>query len=315
VAETAYFAARGYRDLTYAVGIAPEKVPRFAGIAREHAATITLLIDDAALVPIVARVAAKHGVTFPVLVEVDTGGGRGGVDPAGAELLDVARAIEASGSLRLAGVLTHAGQSYHACGADELRQVAEEERAGAVLAAERLRATGLPCETVSVGSTPTATLARHLEGVTEMRPGVYMFGDLQQVSLGVCTEADLALSVLATVIGHNRRSGRILIDAGALALSKDLGASAYREGVGYGSIRSLRDADAPTSGLFVAEAHQEHGLVASAYGALPWEALPVGSKVRVLPNHACLTAAPFDQYHVDAGNGTIAATWEKGTGW
>ena len=266
VAEAAYFAARGYRDLTYAVGIVPGKIPALAAVAREHGAAIHLLTDDARLVRAVDEAAIAGGTTFPVLVELDTGGGRGGVAPEGPDLLSVARVVACSRALRLAGVLTHAGHSYHASSADEIACIAEQERAGAVLAAERLRAAGLPCETVSVGSTPTVVRARSLAGVTEIRPGVYTFFDLQQAALGVCTEAEIAVSVLATVIGHNRRSQRILIDAGALALSKDVSASEFRANVGYGLVRPVGGGSGFMGSLFVAEVHQEHGLIAAADG-------------------------------------------------
>ena len=315
VAEAAYFAARGYRDLTYAVGIVPAKVPALAAIRREHQTAVTLITDDVHLVPEIDQAAWAGGATFPVLVELDTGGGRGGVAPEGSDLLPLARAVCGSRALRLAGVLTHAGHSYHAPSIAAIRRIAGQELAGAVLAAERLRTAGLPCETVSIGSTPTVVHAQSMEGITEIRPGVYTFFDLQQAALGVCTEADIAVSVLATVIGHNRRSQRILIDAGALALSKDLSASEFRANVGYGLIRPVLGSSLPTDSLFVAEVHQEHGLVAAAGGELPWDAVPIGGRIRVLPNHACLTAAAFDRYHVDRGDGLAGLTWDKAAGW
>ena len=316
VAEAAYFTAHGCRDLTYAVGIAPGKIPALAAVSRETGAVITLISDDASLVRAADEAASANAGTFPVLVELDTGGGRGGVSPDGPELLPLAQTVAGCRSLRLAGVLTHAGHSYHVHGADEIRRIAEQERAGAVLAAERLRAVGLPCETVSVGSTPTVVHARSLAGVSEIRPGVYTFFDLQQAALGVCTEADIAVSVLATVIGHNRRSRRVLIDAGALALSKDVSASEFRPGIGYGLIRPVRGSNLPVEDLYVADAHQEHGLIAAPDDREPpWDALPLGTTVRVLPNHACLTAAAFDRYHVDRGDGLTGLTWDKAVGW
>ena len=316
VAEADYFAGHGYRDLTYAVGITPGKIPALATVARESGTTITLICDDVHAAHAADAAAVAQGATFPLLVELDTGGGRGGVSADGADLLPLAQAVAGSRALRLAGVLTHAGQSYHAHGSDAIRRVAEQERAGAVLAAGRLRAAGLPCETVSVGSTPTVVHAGSLAGVTEIRPGVYTFFDLQQAALGVCTEADIAVSVLATVIGHNRRSQRMLIDAGALALSKEIGASGFGPEVGYGLIRPTRGGRLPTEDLFVAEVHQEHGFVAAPAGhEMPWDALPLGTTVRVLPNHACLTAAAFDRYHVDRGDGLAGLTWDKAVGW
>jgi D-serine deaminase-like pyridoxal phosphate-dependent protein len=315
VAEAAYFAGHHYGDLTYAVGIAPQKIPALGAIQRRHNAVITLITDTVAAATAAAESAATHRSSFPVLVEIDTGGGRGGVAPEGSELIAVAETIARSNSLKLAGVLTHAGHSYHARSIEEIRSVAEQERSGIVRAAERITAAGLPCETVSVGSTPTMVYTERLDGVTEIRPGVYTFFDLDQVGLGVCTEDDIAVSVLATVIGHNRRSERILIDAGALALSKDLSASEFTRNVGYGLIRPVRGAVLPPLQMYVAEVHQEHGLIAATEGEPPWDSLPIGAKVRVLPNHACLTVAPFDRYQVDRGDGQADEVWDKIRGW
>src|ERR1700751_838670 len=315
VAEAAYFAAHQFRDLTYGVGIAPDKIPVLAAIQRKHDAVINIILDDVATAAAASLAAEKEHSVFSVFVEIDTGGRRAGVDPEGSELLAVAKAVAESNSLKLTGVLSHAGHSYHAHSVDEIRRVAEQERSGVVRAAQRITAAGLPCEIVSVGSTPTMVYAERLDGVNEMRPGVYTFFDLDQVGLGVCTEDDIAVSVVATVIGHNRRSNRVLIDAGALALSKDLSASEFTKNVGYGFIRPVRGAVLPPVRLFVAEDHQEHGLIAVADGALPWDDLPIGAKVRVLPNHACLTVAPFDRYHVDRGDGLAEVEWEKIRGW
>jgi D-serine deaminase-like pyridoxal phosphate-dependent protein len=315
VAEAAYFAAHQFRDLTYAVGIAPQKIPALAHIQRKHDAIVTLIADTVSAATAAAESAAKGQSVFPVLVEVDTGGGRGGVAPDGPELIAVAETIARSSALKFAGVLTHAGHSYHARSVDEIRRIAEQERAGTVRAAQRLVAAGFPCETVSVGSTPTMVYAERLDGVTEIRPGVYTFFDLDQVGLGVCTEDDIAVSIVATVIGHNRRSERILIDAGALALSKDLSASEFIRNVGYGLIRPIRGAVLPSVRMYVAEVHQEHGLIAATEGELPWDSLPIGAKVRVLPNHACLTVAPFHRYQVDRGDGQADEVWEKIRGW
>jgi D-serine deaminase-like pyridoxal phosphate-dependent protein len=224
--------------------------------------------------------------------------------------------VRTSPSLSLAGVLTHAGQSYGATSVEAIRQIAEEERAAVTRAADRLRALGLEVPAVSVGSTPTALHARSLAGVTEMRPGVYTLFDLAQVALGSCTVEDIAVSVLATVIGHNPRAGRMLIDAGALALSKDLGGNKGVQQVGYGLVCPATG-ERPVEGLTVADVHQEHGLVAGEGPDAGLETrYPVGSRVRVLPNHACLMAAPYDRYYVVRGNELrVKGVWPKVTGW
>lgn len=316
VAEADYFAANGFLDLTYAVGISTSKIEALDRIQRTHGARITLLADRVEAVLSAAEQARALEATFPMLIEIDTGGGRGGLAPDDAELLTVARAVQQSEAFTLVGVLTHAGHSYHAEGRDAIRAIAEAERAGAVHAAERLRAAGFRIDVVSVGATPTAVCAESLEGVTEMRPGVYTFFDLDQVARGICTVDDVAMSVLATVIGHNPRSGRVLIDAGALALSKDSSGAEFRDDLGYGLVCPA-DGGGPLAGLHVAELHQEHGLVAGD-GDLQalFTALPVGSRVRILPHHACMTAAPYDRYHVVRSAGAdVHAIWGKTRGW
>lgn len=258
-------------DLVYAVGITPDKMARVpAGVA-----VITDDVSVARALPDDAR----------VWIELDCGQHRGGVDAESDALIAIGRAL---GS-RIAGVLTHAGHSY-AHGAD-IVAIAEQERSTAVRAAERLRAAGLSCPRVSVGSTPTMTHARSLEGVDEIRPGVYVFGDLFQAAIGSCTKDDLALSVVASVIGRG------WIDAGALALTQDRSMDGY--GGGYGEVTTL---DGAPIGR-VDRLNQVHGRVEDLD-------LPIGTRVRVYPNHACLSAAMFDRYYVEE-DGAIVEEWPR----
>ena len=316
VTEVEYFARTGFRDITYAVGIAGHKMPPLAALQRRYGVRIKLLADSVAAVADMSRHAAALDEKFEVLLEIDSGGGRGGVSADGPELLALSHAVQRSPSLSLAGVLTHAGQSYDAGSIQAIRAIAEDERAAVTLAASRLRAEGIEVAVVSVGSTPTALHAASLSGVTEMRPGVYTLFDLAQVALGSCTVDDIAVSVLATVIGHNPRSERILIDAGALALSKDLSGNTRTTRVGYGLLWP-KTGGGPLDRLYVASVHQEHGLVA---GSQPFDELardyPIGTRVRVIPNHACLTVAPYDRYHVVRGqDACVLGAWPKLTGW
>jgi D-serine deaminase-like pyridoxal phosphate-dependent protein len=313
LAEARYFAAAGFRDITYAVGIVPGKLDEVAALECDGA-RLTLIVDTLDAVRGAAERAVALKTRFRLLVEVDTGGLRGGVAPDSPELVELGRAIEAAPGLGLEGVLTHAGQSYHCRGAAAIREVAEAERSGIVLAARRLREAGLPCPVVSAGSTPSAVHAASLEGVTEMRPGVYVFFDLDQVGIGACALEDIAVSVLASVIGHNRRAGRVLVDAGALALSKDVSAGEFLPGVGYGLVCPAGSTE-PITGLHVAEVHQEHGLIAANDGAPPYDALPIGAKVRILPNHACMTAAAHGSYHVVEGGSGVIDQWPRCGGW
>src|SRR5262249_46879870 len=155
---------------------------------------------------------------------------------------------------------THAGDSYNRPGKEALVAIAEQERAGAVYAAETLRSSGLPCADVSIGSTPTAHFAERLSGITDVRAGVFVFFDLLMVGLGGWSVDDIALTVLATVIGGRRDSGRILIDAGWMAMSQDRSTASQSVDYGYGLVCDLDGR--PFDDLIVVEANQEHGVVA-----------------------------------------------------
>ena len=311
--EAAYFKANGITDITYAVGIAPDRLDRVAAL-QQDGARVTVLTDNAEVAHGIAARAEATGARFDVLIEIDTGDHRAGVAPESAELLEIAAILDRAPGIDLRGILTHAGHSYNCRNVAEIETVAEAERAGAVMAADRLRAAGMMCPVVSVGSTPTAMHARHLSGVSEMRPGVYMFNDVFQASIGACAMADIAVSVLATVTGHHTDRGVMLMDAGGLALSKDRSTEAGPHDVGYGMVVGLDGQALPE--MHVVRVSQEHGVIATApgAGALPFAALPPGTPVRVLPNHACMTAAAYDCYYVVDGD-EVVATWPRVNGW
>lgn len=215
----------------------------------------------------------------------------------------------------LRGVLTHAGASYGADGDDALRACAEGERASAVKAAAILREAGFACPIVSVGSTPTAHFAQSLEGVTEVRAGVFVFFDLVMAGVGVCQIDDIALSVLGTVIGHQPEKGWILADAGWMAMSRDRGTAKQKVDQGYGLVCDIHGKPFPD--LIMSDANQEHGILSIRSGSnAPLPDLPIGTRIRILPNHACATAAQHDAYQVVCSDDdAIKAVWPRFGGW
>jgi D-serine deaminase-like pyridoxal phosphate-dependent protein len=304
--EAEYFADHGFRDITYAVGIAPGKLDRAAALIAQGV-DLKVVADT---VEAAQAIAAKEAA-FKLLIEIDCGDGRAGVSATDQTVLDIAACLSDAKSARIEGVLTHAGHSYGVNTIDQIKKIAEDERQAAVLAADRLRGAGHTITTVSAGSTPTALFSADASGLTEYRAGVYVFFDLDQQSRGVCQTKDLALSVLTTVIGHNRAAGKILLDAGGLALSKDIGANAFRPEVRYGEVVAL---DGPAlQGVYVTSVSQEHGHVKITDPAL-FDRLPVGTRVTVLPNHVCMTAAAYPIYNVIEG-GQIIDQWERCNGW
>lgn len=308
--EAEQFFAAGFDDILYAVGLVPDKIARALAL-RSQGCRLQVIVDSEDA----ARAVAQAAPALPVLIEIDVDGHRSGVDPAGDALLAIGRALVQGGGT-LHGVMTHAGSSYELNTPAALQALAEQERARCVQAAERLRAAGLPCPVVSVGSTPTALAALRLDGVTEVRAGVYVFFDLVMAGVGVCTPDEVALSVLCTVIGHQRDKGWALVDAGWMAMSRDRGTAGQAVDRGYGLVCAADGARLP--GLQMVGANQEHGIIGAAPGLAPDDdiarRLPLGTRLRILPNHACATGAQHDQYHLVQGT-QVQQTWPRFGGW
>ena len=312
--EAEQFAAAGVNDIIYAVGIAPAKLDRVLAL-RSRGVDLAVILDTVEQAQAVASASRDAGQAIPALIEIDCDGHRSGVRPDDrARLLEIGRALQAGGA-ELRGVLTHAGGSYAAKGSLALQQCAEAERAAAVEAATILREAGLPCSVVSVGSTPTAHFGRDLSGVTEVRAGVFVFFDLVMAGIGVCAVDDIALSVLATVIGHQPEKGWTLVDAGWMAMSRDRGTSGQEIDQGYGLVCDIQGVPYPD--LIVADANQEHGVIAMRAGSsASAPALPIGARVRILPNHACSTGAQHAGYRVvSQGSPRVEAYWPRFGGW
>jgi len=309
LAEGFAFAEAGFDDLLYAVPIEPGKFGRICQLARQ-VRRLAVLTDEPTLPPLLSAAAEAAGVSLDVFVEIDCGDGRTGVPFDHLDRIEhVARAVASARRLTLAGILTHAGQSYAARTAAERRTVAglERDRMAQVAAALEQRGLAVPC--ISIGSTPTVVaLDEPLPPNFEVRPGNYVFFDAFQAQCGVCAFDDCALTVLTAVV--HRSEGKVVVDAGAIALSKDIGAADFFPHNGYGLVGDL--AGQPL-GLRVAAVSQEHGRIPVADPAL-LERLPVGTRLRVVVNHSCLTAAQHTHYWV-VDDGTIVARWPIVQGW
>jgi D-serine deaminase-like pyridoxal phosphate-dependent protein len=306
--EAEQFFRAGVEDILYAVAIVPNKLDHALKLMRAGL-RLTLLVESVTMAEQVARHGSEHGVCHAVLIEIDTDGHRSGVKPDDPVLLQIAAAL--NGGAHLKGVMTHAGASYDLNTPEALAAIAEQERSRCVAAAMLLRAAGHACPVVSVGSTPTALSARQLEGVTEVRAGVYVFFDMVMADVGVCTTDDVAISVLCTVIGHRPDQGWIITDGGWMAMSRDLG----RQQHGYGV---ACDADGrPIADLGFGKANQEHGVLQwrGDAGVDIIQRFPLGSSLRILPNHACATGAQHAQYHVIPQNGGDWPVWPRFSGW
>ncbi|RSC25451.1 DSD1 family PLP-dependent enzyme [Pseudomonas putida] len=310
--EAQAFFAQGVTDILYAVAMAPNKLAHALDLRRAGCALI-IVTDSVAGARAIVEFGRAHDERFEVFIEIDSDHHRSGVRSDDPLLGDIAKVIHEGGAV-LKGVMTHAGESYKLNTLEALQEIAELERSECVKAAEAIRAAGIPCPEVSVGSTPTALSAVHLEGVTELRAGVYVFFDLVMHNVGVCALDDLALSVLTTVIGHQPDKGWIITDSGWMAMSRDRGTQAQQCDFGYGLVCDSNET--LIDGLLLRSANQEHGVASFEEGmSVDVEKLyPIGTQLRVLPNHACATGAQYPAYEALQPNGEVAH-WSRVNGW
>ena len=292
--EAEEFALHGVKDMIYAVGIAPQKLPRVAALVR-RGVDLKIILDSVEAARLVTQYCQKESLEIKVLIEIDCDGHRSGLTPDSAEIINVARALEAPA--RLVGVLTHAGGSYDVDTHEALLVRSRGERDGICRAAKKLRDAGYELSIVSVGSTPTALTDEDLTGVTELRAGVYVFFDLFQAGVGVCQISDIALSLLVTVIGHQMEKGWVITDGGWMALSRDRGTANQKIDQGYGLVCDVHGH--LIDDLWVSGANQEHGIISARNGRkINPKDFPIGMRLRILPNHACPTGAQHPCYYV-----------------
>lgn len=309
LAEVRAFAPYGFNDFTYAVPIEAGKFAAAIELVKRDL-KLALITDDPEIPQQLNDAARQAGVTLDLLLKVDCGYHRCGVEPHTAAAVAIPQRISSASNLKFAGILTHAGHSYHCRSKEELLALARHERDVMVDLAARLRAAGIEAPAISIGSTPTITSVDHLNGITEVRPGNYIFFDAFQATLGSCRFADCALTVLAAVTHRDRSRRKVVIDAGAIALSKDRGPVEFDPECGYGRVLDLAGNEL---GLRVSSLSQEHGVLLAPDDAT-FDRLKVGTRVRVLANHSCLTAAQHAHYHVLEGE-QIVDEWEIHRGW
>lgn len=310
--EAEYFYDHGITDILYAVGISPNKFAQ-AGNLIARGCRLCLTLDNAFMARALSEDGNARGVSFPVLIELDTDGHRAGTCPEGDALLAIAEALARGKGTELRGVMTHAGESYGCRTAEALLDIARKERDRSLFAASRLREAGHDCPVVSIGSTPTAFAIDDLTGITEVRAGVYATFDLVMAGIGVCSLEDIALSVLVSVIGHRPDKNWLITDGGWMALSRDRGTADQAVDYGYGAVLDTRAQPLP---LQMHAANQEHGIIspATADGSIDFEAFPLGSQLRILPNHACATAGQHRHFDV-LEEGQPIARWSRCGGW
>ncbi|MDC1086010.1 alanine racemase [Alphaproteobacteria bacterium] len=312
IREAEYFADAGFKDILYAVCIIPKKLERLHFIQKKYNCTIRMVIDSVFVAKEILKFAKTSNANFEVLIEIDCGEGRGGINFQDENIREISKIFDECGYSKLIGVMSHAGHSYSTNDKNEIVSISNKERDDALASINNFTNINRTPPVVSIGSTPTMFCASHLNGVSEIRAGIYMFWDLAQASKGICEIKDIAVTVLTSVIGHNYQNKKIIVDAGALALSKDISANKFMQEVGYGLVCNP-NTGLPLSDLAISEVHQEHGAI-NISDTSWFDKLPIGSLLRVLPNHACLTCAAYENYNV-LENETINDRWDRINGW
>jgi len=292
--EAEAFARGGFGDLTWAFPLDRAHISHVQRIA-QTGVTLRVILDD------LETAKALAGSGFRLWLKVDCGYHRAGVDPSSRYALEVARELGAERGVTFDGILSHSGHAYRTRNKAEAAQVAEQERQVMAWFAELLRKDGLPVRGVSVGSTPAMAAVKDLTGVTEARPGNYIFYDRTMVLIGCCEPHDVAVSVLATVVSHQPGAMHFVVDAGALSLSKDLGPTHLGLAPAFGEVKGHPE-------LAVESVSQEHGVIRAAAPAAIEGKFKVGEQVEIMPNHSCLTEAHFDEYVVIEG-GRVMDRW------
>lgn len=305
--EAQEFANAGFDDITWAFPIPPVYATKINELSKKI--TFRVVVDGKEAKGHLDKVARTDGKKIHVWLKVDCGYHRAGVDPQSKLAEDLARSLAESKVLAFDGILTHAGHSYSGKTPNEIRKVAEQEQSAMLEFSERMKLKGINIPAISIGSTPSVTMAQSFKGINEIRPGNYCFHDYTMVALGVCGVEDCAVTVLASVISHQPGASHFVTDAGALALSKDLGPTHLKNDMDMGTIYEDYEKKRLQAHVHVRALSQEHGKVI-AHGVEEIEGkYKVGDRVRILENHSCLTVPHFEKYYV-VQNDEVVHEWK-----
>ncbi len=312
IEELEQLKSSGINDFLYSVAIVPKKLDRIAKNLSNNC-KITVAVDNISTAQELVSFYKSTGHKITAVVELDLDGHRSGVRPYATEqLIKIGKCLDDFGLFR--GVMSHAGESYVLSNEKDINNCAKNEADQTVMAAETIQKAGINCELVTIGSTPTALSGHKNEGITELRAGVFLFFDLVQSGVGVCKVEEIALSVLTSVISYNKEIDAIIVDAGWMALSRDRGTSSQETDYGYGQV--CYGDGTLIENVIVTSVQQEHGIIQVRQGSnaeLPY--LRPGEVLRVLPNHACATAAAHNRYNVVNKKNQIINVWGRFNGW
>jgi D-serine deaminase-like pyridoxal phosphate-dependent protein len=282
--EAEVFAAGGIADIRLPYPLHPSNADRLVNLLDK--ARISFIVDNLDVAKGWSRALREADREVDVLVKVDVGLHRCGIDPHAHGAAGLVAEVSALPGLRFRGLLSHAGHAYGAASDLEIAGIAAEEARVLTTLKEAVQALGVECPEISVGATPTARHSATLDGITELRPGNYVYYDRMQVALGAATWDDCALTVLARVVSRPA-ADRLILDSGSKTLTNDLVRGNNR---GYGVILEALDAATPDTSLVIERLSEEHAVVTAPAACT----LNPGALVRVVPNHSCVVSNLVD---------------------
>jgi D-serine deaminase-like pyridoxal phosphate-dependent protein len=300
VGEAEVFVDAGIKDVRLPYPVNPINAPRLLKLMDR--AAISIIVDHPAVVRGWSDAMRRAGRTLDVLVKVDVGFHRCGIDPH-ADPLGFIKTTASLPGLNVRGLLSHAGHAYHAASEDELRAIARDEAALLVDLRSRAAEAGVALDEISIGATPTLRFSAGQPGVTELRPGNYVYFDRTQVALGAASLDDCALTVLATVV--SKHPGRLILDCGSKTLTNDQ-ARGIAPSPGFGAVLagefdSLDYAREVDEALTIERLSEEHAIVRVTGSTR----LEPGDRVRVVPNHSCVVSNLVDVVRLVDGDRVI----------
>lgn len=299
VDEALVFIEAGFRSVTLAYPlVTAEKLDRLFAAARAAQVDLRLIVDSKPGVEAISAAARRYELAPAIFIKIDVGLHRCGLLEDDPRLVELAQQVAGDTALRLVGILSHPGQAYGAPTVVEVRQIAQQEREIMARVRQRLARQGIELAEVSVGSTPTLLATEDFSGITEIRPGNYAFMDRTPLRFNLIGPERIALTVLATVVSRNAEYA--IVDAGSKVLSSDRGAHGMAGMEGFGLAYPVDAFQQPEQEMIIAKLSEEHGIV--QHHGRP---LPVGSKVRIVPNHSCVAANLSDSYVVVEGDRVV----------
>ena len=309
VDEAQVFIEGGFESITVARPVvSPGKWDRLLSAVKAHGTDLRVVTDSKKGIQVAGERAAAHEQIVRLFLKIDVGLHRCGLLPNDPRVGELAGMIHDHDNLEFRGILSHAGHVYGAKSRAEAAEVAEAERRTMVAVRDALQSDGLPVREVSVGATPAVLATERFDGITEIRPGNYVFLDLLPARVGVAGVADAALTVLATVISRNEHY--FVTDAGSKTLTSDTGVHGMTGNQGFGLAYPASGFLEREGEMIVEKVSEEHGMVGR--NGLD---LAIGSKIRVVPVHSCpvvnlarsyavLTPDGLETWPVDAAGGS-----------